>query len=150
MKMVRKNLTLLMLILLLTACSIESEQAVKDISTSVQDQLNNKRDQDNVNVLAVKGGELQDYPNSTIGDAFTEFFRDPTWKNFKADTGENVVEFTGYMMYENATVKARLQFLLSEDDYFEVGALSFNDVPQNILMTNSLIAEIFESYESSE
>ncbi|WP_339221020.1 hypothetical protein [Paenibacillus sp. FSL W7-1332] len=148
--MVRKNLFLLVLVLLLSACSNESERAAKDITTSVQDQLNNKRDQDNKNVLAVKGGELQDYPDSTIGDAFTEFFRDPTWKNFKAATGENVVEFTGYMIYENTTVKARLQFLLSDEDFFEVGALSFNDVPQNTLMTNSLLAKIFENYESSE
>ena len=43
-------------------------------------------------------------------------------------------------------VKARLQFVLNNDDTFEASALSFNDVPQSKLITVTLITKAFSDY----
>ena len=94
----------------------------------------------------VKNGHPTSYPNLTYGKAFDNFFASPTWKYFKSNTREDVVEFTGYCTYQNVKVKADLQFILNEDaGTFTVGAVSFNDVPQVNLMTAALISKIFES-----
>ena len=72
-----------------------------------------------------------------------KFFDNPTWEYFVADSGEEIVEFSGNLMYEDTEVKARLQFIMHQDNTFEVGALSFNDVPQNILVTNQMLRAVF-------
>ena len=57
------------------------------------------------------------------------------------------MEFTGRCTYMDQEVKARLQFILSDDGKtFEHGALSFNDVPQSALITSALIYKAFVSY----
>lgn len=87
------------------------------------------------------------YPECEYGDVFDEFFGSPTWKYFEADTGEQVVEFTGYCIYQDVEVKARLQFILDmENETFESGAMSFNDVPQLELITTAMIQKAFENY----
>lgn len=97
-------------------------------------------------ILMVKDGYNTSYPNSTYGVAFENFFGSPTWTYFKSDGGEDVVEFTGDCTYQNAKVKAKQQFVLNMDEgTFEVGALSFNDIPQNKLITAVLMNEVFEN-----
>lgn len=132
------------LFLLLSACSADAENNLSNATQNVKDQVSNVRDKDNPTVLLVKNGSFTDHPEKSIGNAFQEFFGSPTWKYFDGETGEKVVEFTGRMMYQDAEVKARLQFLIHEDDTFEVGALSFNDVPQNQLTTNQVLEAVFE------
>lgn len=51
-------------------------------------------------------------------------------------------------MYEDTNVKARLQFVVNEDGSFETGALSFNDVPQNQIITNAVISAVFNDPSS--
>jgi hypothetical protein len=39
-----------------------------------------------------------------------------------------------------------IQFIISQDETsFEVGAMAFNNVPQNLIMTNTLINATFEN-----
>lgn len=76
-------------------------------------------DKDNEHVLAVKNGHFKAYVNQPIGETFSKFFSDNTWKYFKAQSGEDIVEFTGYMMYRDTKVKARLQFIVGKEDEFE-------------------------------
>lgn len=134
----------LTVILTLSACSTEAEKTINDVTKNVTDQVSNLRDKDEPHVLSVKNGHLDEYTDQTIGEAFEVFFGEPTWKYFKSDTQKDVVEFTGFLEYQGTEVKARMQFLLNEDDTFEVGAVSFNDVPQNQLTTNSLLSTVFE------
>ena len=128
---------------MLTACSSNSEKSIEDVTTDIVDQINNIADNVDPHVLSVKGGTLSNYPNQPIGDSFSEFFDNPTWEYFVADSGEEIVEFSGNLMYEDTEVKARLQFIMHQDNTFEVGALSFNDVPQNILVTNQMLRAVF-------
>jgi len=100
---------------------------------------------ENKYVSMVKNGHPDKYPDSTYGKSFDKFFGSPTWKYFKSDDGKDVVEFTGDCKYENVKVKSKLQFILDVDSgTFEAGALSFNEVPQNKLITASLLNKVFE------
>lgn len=113
----------------------------------IQDQAENVVDSTDEHVVGVKNGYPAAYPSITYGQAFDEFFSSPTWRYFEADSGEDVVEFTGWCTYQEAEVKARLQFILSEDGQsFSQGALSFNDVPQSNLITSLMICKAFQDY----
>ncbi len=118
-----------------------ADKVVADVEEKVQSELT----KDNEILLSVKNGTLTNYPNLKIDDAFSEFFSSPTWKYFQAETGEHVVEFTGYCEYVGKEVKAKLQFLVEEGkESFEIGALEFNEVPQNELTKMALISTIYE------
>jgi ribosomal protein S6E (S10) len=148
-----KKLSLILglsLLLLLNACSADTEKSVNDASTNLKDQVSNIRDKDEPHVLSVKNGHLQDHPDKSLGDAFKAFFGEPAWKYFKSTSGEDVVEFTGYMMYQDTKVKARLQFLLKENESFEIGALSFNNVPQNELIQGQVLKAVFEPQDKAK
>ena len=120
------------------------DKGSNNLLENVKDQLKNIADKDNKYVQGVKNASPEQFPNKTYGDAFAGFFGTPAWKYFDADSGEKVVEFTGFCTYQNVEVKAKLQFIISEDGKtFEIGALSFNDVPQNQLIKTSLLEKAF-------
>lgn len=127
------------------------------------DQLVSLVQQDDEHVKMVKEGHPKAYPNKTYGKCFDSFFGTPAWKYFvgtqngpdddgdgKPDYTKNnvdVVEFTGYCMYQEVEVKACIQFILDVDEgSFDATYLSFNDVPQNKLLLYSLISKAFEEY----
>lgn len=137
-------LFLVLSLFLLTGCS------GKDVGTvlqEVQDQAGNMASSTDEHVAGVKNGYPAAYPAITYGQAFDEFFSSPTWTYFRSDSGQDVVEFTGWCTYQEAEVKARLQFILSGDGKtFSQGALSFNDVPQSDLITSIMICKAFSDY----
>ncbi|SFK76109.1 hypothetical protein SAMN03159341_101452 [Paenibacillus sp. 1_12] len=135
----------LIIFLVLSACNAETEKTINDVASNLKDQASNIIDMENSHVLSVKNGHFKSSPDQSIGDAFQKFFGDPTWKYFKSDSGKDVVEFTGHMIYQEAKVKARFQFILNEDNSFEGGALSFNEVPQNALTKAALLSTIFDN-----
>lgn len=98
------------------------------------------RDYVNEHISQVKEGTNVTYPTVTYGEAFDNFFGNPTWDYFSADDGMNVVEFSGMCGYKNEQVVAVIQFTFYDDeDYFEASYLSFNGEPQSQNMLNSLI-----------
>lgn len=132
----------------------------------ISDQVANIAQMEDEHVRGVKGGIPNAYPDKTYGEAFDSFFAAPTWKYFvgtkegpdedgdgKPDyTEENVdvVEFTGYCTYQDVEVKARIQFTLDKDgDTFSATYLSFNEVPQNMLMLSALLTRVFEGDEAA-
>jgi hypothetical protein len=130
---------------MLAGCEDGSE-TVKKVSSDVNDSLQAELTKDNEFLVLVKGGNLQSYPDIELEAAFADFFSTPKWKYFEAETGEHVVEFTGYCTYMEKKVKAKIQFLVEEGaDTFEMGALEFNEVPQDELIKAALISKIFES-----
>jgi hypothetical protein len=135
----------LIMMLALSACNTETEKTINDVASNLKDQASNIIDMENPHVLSVKNGHFKSSPDQSIGDAFQKFFGDPTWKYFNSDSGKDVVEFTGHMIYQDTKVKARFQFILNEDNSFEGGALSFNDVPQNALTKAALLSTIFDN-----
>lgn len=152
--MIKKNKIYLIMAMaalgLVSGCSEatlkDAQEITEDVVQEVADQAENIADIEDEHVLKVKYGYPENYPDVTFGEAFDNFFAMPTWKYFKADTGEDVVEFTGYCTYQDAEVKARLQFILNDDDTFSTGALSFNDVPQSMFITSAMLEKAFEQY----
>jgi len=124
-------------------------------SGDLGDRVSNIKDSGNKYVQMVKGGyrmdASDDAPDATYEKAFEYFFSSPTWKYIKGETGEDVVEFTGGCVYHGANVKVRLQFIVDEENgTFEAGAMTFNDVPQNRLITLTLIEKAFNGYSGYE
>lgn len=124
------------------------------------DQVANLSQMENEYIRSVKGGSPNSYPGKTYGESFDAFFGSPTWKYFKGTKdgtdedgdGEpdytedevDIVEFTGYCMYQDVKVKALIQFTLSkDDDTFSATYLSFNDVPQNMFVLSALLEKVF-------
>ncbi|MBE4907866.1 hypothetical protein IMZ08_07340 [Bacillus luteolus] len=131
--------------MLLTVGCEEAKETAQKVANDVEEKIQAEATKDNEFLLSVKGGQLNSYPDIIIEEAFNSFFSSPTWKYFEAETGEHVVEFTGYCFYMEKKVKAKLQFLVVEGvDSFEIGALEFNDVPQNELTKIELIKAIYE------
>lgn len=129
-------------------------------SSDVTDQVANVVQAEDSHVLTVKGGTPNAYPDKTYGDAFDSFFGSPAWKYFVGtkegpdEDGDgqpdytvdevDIVEFTGYCTYQDVKVKALIQFTLSEEDNtFEATYLSYNDVPQSMLMLSALLETVF-------
>ena len=96
-------------------------------------------------VSLVKNGHFNSYPDQTVGEAFDSFFSSPSWTYFEADTGEDVVEFTGGFTYYEQEAEALIQFIVYEDDSFEINAVSYNDIPQNMFNYMLLISAIYEN-----
>lgn len=129
----------------------ETDQAVQEAS----DQLNNLANLTDENVLAVKNGTFNEREDVTLGEVMEAFFDGPTWQYFSGtdeETGEtyDVVEFTGYFLYNEKSAKARIQFILHEDDTFEMGAGSYNDIDQTALVLGAMIEKVYESYDEGE
>ena len=141
---------LLLCSILLVGCSSETGQNKVDNNIF-----------ENEFVKSVKNGTSFTYPEVTYAEAFHSFFANPTWRYFNGtqdgpdEDGDGtpdyyvenvkVVEFTGSCTYLDVEVEALIQFVVGEET-FEAEYLSFNDVPQNMIMLNALIEKAFESY----
>lgn len=127
--------------LLLSGCSTST---VEGAGKEVEDTISNITDADNKYVQMVKGGYREDNPDLTYEDAFNAFFGTPRWKYFQGEDEQDVVEFTGDCTYQDVPVKARIQFVVDEENgTFEATYLAFNEVPQNMLMLVELIDTVF-------
>lgn len=139
----------------------EMSEIAKDVAQEVADQTANIVDGQEEHVLMVKNGYPESCPETTYQEAFEKFFSYPTWKYFtgtkegpdedgdgRADyTEENIdiVEFTGYCMYQETEVKALIQFTVDKEaGTFTATYLSFNEVPQSTLMLYALLEKAFE------
>ena len=142
--MMKKIIALLIaILLLLSACS---SATLDGAGKELEDTIANATDADNKYVQMVKGGYRADNPNVTYEDAFTSFFGTPRWKYFESEDGQDVVEFTGDCTYQDVPVKARIQFVVDEENgTFEASYLAFNEVPQDALTLAAVIAKAFET-----
>lgn len=106
-------------------------------------------DSDSEYIDFVKEGHPNSYPNSTYGEAFDDFFSEPSWKYFVSSEDKDIVEFSGGCEYRDAEVVATIQFVLDyENGTFEAGYFDMNGVPQNELMTSAIITTVFDDYET--
>lgn len=142
------SVAIIVISVLFSGCSAtDVEENAKKILDDANDQLENINDATNEYVILVKNGYPISYPDCEYGDVFDSFFGNPTWKYFKSDDGKDIVEFTGYCMYAEQKVKARLQFIVDKKNgVFETGALSFNEVPQANFYVIGLLTKAFTQY----
>ncbi len=138
--------------------AIDNDPSIdKELTQDIVDALKGENEE---HIQFVKGGTNTAYPGVTYEEAFENFFTDPSWKYFKGtqegpdDDGDgepdytiddvDVVEFTGRCLYADTEVTALIQFVLDTNaGTFEPTFLSFNDVPQSVLMLAGLMEKVF-------
>lgn len=98
----------------------------------------------------VKDGHFEKHPQKSVKESFDNFFSNPKWKYFYSTDGKDIVEFSGKCQYEKQTVTAKIQFIVNKSaGTFKLGALSFNDVPENLLTEAALISKIYDNAEDT-
>lgn len=136
----------------LSGCG-ESEQTTPSSSEEVEEVeevAGNAATEEKSKIPAVKEGTLEDYPDQSVGAAFDSYFSQPEWNDASVKEGKKLVEFTGDFVYEQENMTASIQFLVDENDDFEIEEVSYNGVPQNEVNTTSLFTSIFEEESIEE
>lgn len=91
---------------------------------------------DNLNSLGISSSYLYEYSaKTTIGDAFDNFFLNPSWSNYEQG-GYNYVKFTGVCLYMDEQSQATILFKMYPDDSFEIYSIKigiFNWESSNFL-----------------
>lgn len=101
-------------------------------------------------VESVKTGTNSNYPDTTYGEAFDNFFTNTSWKYFDgrvlygSESEKDIVRFTGNCSYGDEEVEATIEFTVY-DDSFEVASLSFDGEPQGMDVLTILIQTIFNN-----
>lgn len=141
--LVRKNNLLLVLLfsVILAGCK---DVALSDMKTA--NEIGTEEDF----VHFVQEHIMKDYPDKTVKVAFAEYFSYPHWDYFETETGEHIVEFSGYSTYEEEEVLVQVQFVVDRNlENFKIGTLKFNDIPQNEATRLQLLANIYENHVST-
>lgn len=98
---------------------------------------------DSQEVQMVKNGTLNSYPNKTLGQAIEGFVGNPKWESIVAEDGNKYVNIVGTIKYHEKDIRMALQYKINGNK-FELNALEFNDIPQNLLMYGALIEKMYE------
>ena len=94
----------------------------------------------------VKGGKLESCPTKTLDEMVLGFMGSPSWESGTAEDGSSFVNVSGDITYHEKPIKARLQFIVNEEDStFEFNAMEFNGIPQMLLLTNALLTKMCET-----
>ena len=96
-------------------------------------------------IIAVKSGYIYSFSDEVpVGPAIDSFLHTNTWKYFKSEDNMDVVQCTGNCMYNDKKVEAKIQFMVNDDDSFEVNSLSLNDIDQEV---TNILAFLGKAYE---
>lgn len=106
----------------------------------------NSNNMDETNkIIAVKSGYIYSFSDEVpVGPAIDSFLHTNTWKYFKSEDNMDVVQCTGNCMYNDKKVEAKIQFVVNDDDSFEVNSLSLNDIDQEL---TNILAFLGKAYE---
>lgn len=75
-------------------------------------------------VKLVQTGHFVNWPNTTIEEAFDDFFSSMEWDSYKED-GETYVKCTGKRKYDGETTKIKITFEI-DDDEFQIVSVTLN------------------------
>ena len=96
-------------------------------------------------IIAVKSGYIYSFSDEVpVGPAIDSFLHTNTWKYFKSEDNMDVVQCTGNCIYNDKKVEAKMQFMVNDDDSFEVNSLSLNDIDQEL---TNILAFLGKAYE---
>ncbi len=73
-----------------------------------------------LNIDLVKNGAPEMISDITYQQAYEYFFDSPQWRGFTADTGEEVVEFTGKCIYYDQDAQVYIQFVIEDEETFSM------------------------------
>lgn len=93
----------------------------------------------------VKNSSPYLYPDQTYGEAFDDFFEDPSWDYFQSDDGRDVVEFTGGCSYRGENADIYIQFVARKsENYCTVCYASVNGNGMSDDEILNMIGSVFE------
>lgn len=95
-------------------------------------------------ISTVKDGSFYDYPTTTIGNGFDNFFADSHWEYVASDSPYDVVRFTGKADQNGNEVEVIIDFIL-KDDSFEIHSATVNSSKITDDEINDMIETIFNS-----
>ena len=122
-----------------TACTIEQA------ANSAVDLVNSLNTSDSPEVKSVKNSYLTSYSDKiTVGKALDSFLEILYGSILKVRTIKKLYNVM-VCQYNDKTVEAKIQFLLNDDDTFEIHAMSLNDIDQNLLMMAAFMGKVYES-----
>ena len=96
-------------------------------------------------VMTIRDGHFDAYPNVSIGKAFDQFFADGEWESFKSTTNETIVEFRGSCKWNDMPAKLRMQFTVT-GQRFEVNYFAINGNAVTVLEGTASIEKILSEY----
>lgn len=96
-------------------------------------------------VLTVREGHFDGYPNVPIGKAFDQFFVNGHWESFKSTTNQTIVEFTGDCNWNNIPAKLKMQFTVT-GQRFEVNYFAIDNNPVTVVEGIASIEKILSEY----
>ena len=96
-------------------------------------------------VLTVREGHFDAYPNVPIGKAFDQFFVNGQWSSFESTANQTVVEFTGDCKWNDIPAKLRMQFTVT-GQRFEVNYFAIDGNPVTIDEGVASIEKILSEY----
>lgn len=143
------RVTLFGVTMLLAGCG-EAEQTITTSPEKVEDVAETHVSEEELNILAVKEGTLENYPGKAVGETFDSYFSSPEWNDVSVKEDKEIVEFTGHFLYKQEEMATTIQFLVDENADLEIEAVSYNDVPQNEANTTILLTSIFEGKSIEE
>jgi hypothetical protein len=68
-------------------------------------------------VSFVKDGSFYEYPTTTIGEGFNDFFFEPEWEYVSADSAYDIVRFTGVADQDGVDVEVTIDFILTDESF---------------------------------
>lgn len=96
---------------------------------------------------SIKYANLESYSTDVrIGEAFDDFFVNPTWETYSIGEKE-YVKFSGEFLYYGDKYLAVVTFEFLELDWFKVSNIAINGTNLNEWEIDELLTEIFYSYE---
>lgn len=98
---------------------------------------------DSKEVKSVKGGRLNGHPEKPLGEAIDGFMGSPKWETIEAEDGNIYVNIKGNILFQEKEIEALIQYKVNGDT-FELSALEFNEIPQNMFMYYGLINKMYE------
>ena len=97
------------------------------------------------NVMTVRDGHFDAYPDVPIGKAFDQFFEDGQWESFESTEKETIVEFKGSCLWNNMPAKLRMQFTVT-GQRFEVNYFAIDGNAVTVLEGLASIEKILSEY----
>ncbi|GAA3346970.1 hypothetical protein MKX57_14265 [Lysinibacillus sp. FSL M8-0216] len=99
----------------------------------------------------VKEGYLENFSDVTVRNAFNYAFFEPYWRYYQAKTGEQVVELSGDITFQDEKGHAILQFVVDEQTtQFSLRAMKFNEKVLNAEQKQKLVGMVYQTWEMKQ
>ncbi|XRD23738.1 hypothetical protein AABM34_14705 [Lysinibacillus fusiformis] len=99
----------------------------------------------------VKEGYLENFSDVTVRNAFNYAFFEPYWRYYQAKTGEQVVELSGDITFQDEKGHAILQFVVDKQTtQFSLRAMKFNENVLNAEQKQKLVGMVYQTWEMKQ